>query len=82
LYGNCPNCGVQKLYLCLEEKNVIDEWLVKWRRYALEQTKSKNEKPLRKLTLVYKNTSLNEFIEYLKSKLQHFVKHKFVARWQ
>lgn len=25
LYGNCLNCGGQKLYLCLEEKNGIDE---------------------------------------------------------
>jgi hypothetical protein len=26
--------------------------------------------------------SLDEFIEYLKPKLQHFVKHNFVASWQ
>lgn len=25
MYGDCPNCGVQKLYFCLEEENGIDE---------------------------------------------------------
>jgi hypothetical protein len=25
LYGDCPNCGVHKLYFYLEEKNGIDE---------------------------------------------------------
>jgi hypothetical protein len=31
---------------------------------------------------VYKNTTSNEFIEYLQPKLQHFVKHNFIARWE
>ncbi len=82
LYGDCPHCGVQKLYLCLEEKNSIDEWLVQCRCYVLEQTRLKNGKPLKKLTPVYNNTSSNEFIKYLKPKFQHFLKHNFVARWQ
>jgi hypothetical protein len=34
---------------------------------------------LKKLTLVYKTTFLDEFIDYLKPKLQHFVWHKFVT---
>jgi hypothetical protein len=32
--------------------------------------------------LVYKTTSLEEFIDYLKPKLQHFVRHNFVAWWE
>jgi hypothetical protein len=62
--------------------NGIDEHPIQWRCYALEETKSKNGKPLKKLTLVYKNTSSNEFVEYLKPKIQHFVRHNFMARWQ
>jgi hypothetical protein len=46
------------------------------------KTRSKNGKTLKKFTLVYKNTSSNEFIEYLKPKFQNFVKHNFVVRRQ
>jgi hypothetical protein len=80
LYGNCLACGVGKLPFFLE-LNGIDECPIQWRRYVLEETLSKNGKPLNNLTLVYKNTSSNEFIEYLKPKLQLFVKQNFVARW-
>jgi thiaminase len=41
---------------------------------------SKVGKALKKLTLVYKTTSSDEFIDYMKPKLQHFVRHNFVAR--
>jgi hypothetical protein len=57
------------LFFCLEELNGIDECPVQWRCYVLEKTRSKNKKPLKKLTLVYKNTFLDEIIEYLKPKL-------------
>jgi hypothetical protein len=43
---------------------------------------SKNDQSLKKLTLVYKTTTSDEFIDYLKPKLQHFVKHNFVAWWE
>jgi hypothetical protein len=36
----------------------------------------------KKLTLVYKITSTNEFFDYMKLKLQHFVRHNFVAKWK
>jgi hypothetical protein len=40
---------------------------------------SKVGKALKKLTLVYKD----EFINYMKPKLQHFVRHNFaMARWE
>jgi hypothetical protein len=39
-------------------------------------------KALKKLTLVYKTISLDEFIDYMKPKLQHFVKHNFMPRWE
>jgi hypothetical protein len=74
LYGDCAACGVEKLSLCSKELSGIDDRLVKWRCYSLEETRSRNRKALKKLTLVYKKTSSYEFIEYLKPKLQHFVK--------
>ncbi len=43
---------------------------------------ARNGRALKKLMLVYKNTTLDEFINYLKPKLQHFAKHNFVAQWE
>ncbi len=77
LYGECTSCGVQMLQFCGDELSGLDNWQVQWKHYALEETRSKNGKTLRKLTLIYKNTSSNELIEYLRPKFQHFV-----ARWQ
>jgi hypothetical protein len=74
LYGDCVPCGVEKLSFYSKEMSGIDDRLVKWRCYALEETWSKNGKALKKLTLVYKKTSSYKFIEYLKPKLQYFVK--------
>ncbi len=34
------------------------------------------------MTLVYKKTTSNEMIDYLKPKFQHFVKHNFVVCWE
>jgi len=43
---------------------------------------SKVGKASKKLTLVYKNISSDEFIDYMKPKLQHFVRHNFMAKWE
>jgi len=56
--------------------------LVEWRRFALEETKARNGKVLEKLNLVYKNVTSYKMLDYLKFKLQHFVKHNFVAQWE
>ncbi len=82
MYGDCATYGVEKFSFYLEELSGIDDILVKWKCYALEETKYRNGKALKMLTLVYKKISLDESIEYMKPKLQHFVKHNFVARWQ
>jgi hypothetical protein len=81
LYGDYTSYGVGKLSFCSKELDGINDWLVEWKCYALEKTISKIGKPLKKLTLVYKRTSSNKFIQYLKLK-QHFVRHNFLARWQ
>jgi hypothetical protein len=52
------------------------------RRFALETTMARFGRALKKLTLEYKTTSLDAFIDYLKPKFKHFVKCKFVARWE
>jgi hypothetical protein len=76
------SCGVQKLGFCLDDLNNINERPIEWRHHALEKTITKNGKSLKNLTLVYKKTTLDEFVDYLKPKLQHFVRHNFVSRWQ
>jgi hypothetical protein len=56
--------------------------MVDWKRFAMETTMLKARKPLKKLTLVYKKTNSEEFIEYFKTKLQKHFRHNFVSRWQ
>ncbi len=56
------------------EKIGSDPILLQWRRFVLKTTMSRVAKPLKKLTLVYKPISSDEFIDYMKPKLQHFVK--------
>ena len=82
LYGECGRCGVQKLPLCPDEEEGTDGREVEWRRFAYEETLSKKGKVLKKLNLVYKKTTADVFFDYLKPKLQAFVTHNFVARWE
>jgi hypothetical protein len=82
LFGDYPSCGVHKLSLCLEGIIGSHFNVIQWDLFALETTMAKNGQPLKKLTLVYKSTTSYEFIQYLQPKLQPFVKHNFVARWE
>jgi hypothetical protein len=41
---------------------------------------SRASKSLKKLTLIYKKTSSDEFVDYSKPKLQNFVRHNFVSK--
>jgi hypothetical protein len=81
LFGDCSKCGVHILPLYPKEIIGSNSNMVQWRRYALETTMARSSRPVKKLTLVYKTTSSNVFVNYLKPKLQHFVKHNFVTRW-
>jgi hypothetical protein len=76
LYGQCISYGVDKFPFCIEDSNGSIEALVERTRFAMETT----SKSLKKFTLVYKKTSSDEFVEYLKPKLQNFVRHNFVSR--
>jgi len=80
--GNFSRCGVVILPICPNEATIFNYVMVHWRRFALETTMLKVSRALKKLTLVYKTTSTYEFIDYMKPKLQHFVKHNFVTRWE
>jgi hypothetical protein len=62
LYGDCTSCGVGKLSFYSKELDGVDDQLVQWGCYALDYTRPKIGKHLKKLTLVYKKTSLDEFI--------------------
>jgi hypothetical protein len=56
--------------------------LVNWNHFSLEKFVTKKGEEKKKLTLVYRCASSTNFIQYLKPKLQHFVRHNFVAHWQ
>jgi hypothetical protein len=68
-------CRVEKLALCHKEVIGSLNDVMQWRRFALETTMARNDQTLKKLILVYKTTTTDEFVNYLKPKLQHFVKH-------
>ncbi len=63
------------------ESNGYSDALIKRRRFALETMMFQIGKPLKKLAFVYKQTTSNELVDYLKPKLQQFVKHNFVVCW-
>jgi hypothetical protein len=48
----------------------------------METIVTKKGEEMKKLKLMDKSTNSKEFIQYLKPKLQYFVRHNFVARWQ
>jgi len=77
LYGQFFNYGIQKFFLCsIGFADIGSIWL-KWRQFALEETRVRNGKVLKKLNIVYKKTYLHVMLDYSKLKLQHFVKHNF-----
>lgn len=69
LFGNYPMCGVQKLTFYSKEMTRSYSNVIQWHRFALETIMVRNGQALKKLTLVYKTTTSNEFINYLKPKL-------------
>jgi hypothetical protein len=80
--GDCSSYGVENMPLCEFKEDRCESTILNWRRFALEETISKKGKPLKKLILQYKRTPPDEFLDYLKPKLQYFVMHNFVALWQ
>ena len=81
VFGECESCGVDFLPLCPTEEDGTSVQKVKWKRFSMENITTKKGEVKKKLTLVYKETSSAELVSYLKPKLQDFVRHVFVAKW-
>ena len=81
LYGDCENCGADFLPVCPIEEAGSSPLKVSWKRYEMKEIVMKKGLQRKKLCLTYKTTSFVEFLEYLKPKLQGFIKHNFVAKW-
>ena len=82
LYGECENCGVDYLPVCPVEEDGSSSLMVNWKRYEMKEIITKKGLQRKKLCLTYKTTSSAEFLDYLKPKLQFFIQHNFVARWE
>jgi hypothetical protein len=83
LMGLCTNCGISKFPLCPLEENSPADYSVKWK--CFEKTvvgQTEDGQPKKRIREVYKSTSGEEFLNYLKPNLEKFVTHNFVARWQ
>ena len=82
MYGECDACGIDLLPLCPFEEEGLSEKRVHWKCFEMVDIVTKKGEPRKKLQLVYKNTTSAEFLAYFKPKLQFFVQHSFVARWE
>jgi hypothetical protein len=83
LFGSCPYYGVEILSFYPKKLTRSHSNVIQWCQFSLETTTmARNGQTLKKLTLMYKSTTIDKFINYLKPKLQHFVKHNFIAHWE
>ncbi len=80
--GDCDLCGVDNMAICPIEEDGSSITLVKWKHFSMGQIITKRKVEKKRLQLVDKSTVSSELIAYLKSKLQFFVGHNFVTRWQ
>lgn len=79
--GACVDCGISKLQICPLELSSTSN--VTWKCFENEIIGvTREKKPRKRIVEVYKETTLQVFFEYFKSKLPQFVKHNFIARWQ
>ena len=82
LFGYCLNCGVDILPLCPTKEYSLSQTAVPWKHYEMRSITTRKGLQRKKLQLVYKDTTSRELIQYLKPKLQFFVRHSFVAKWE
>jgi hypothetical protein len=82
VFGDCDNCGVDFLHVCPFEEEGIEKHIIKWKHFAMEKIITKKGEERKKLQLVYKETTSDQFLSYSKPKLQEFVRHSFVAKWE
>lgn len=72
MLGECENCGVENLPICLVEEEGSFGHLVKWKHVSFQNIVTKKGEEKKKLTFVFKSTPSSDLIKYLKSKLQFF----------
>ncbi|KAL3688361.1 hypothetical protein R1sor_014670 [Riccia sorocarpa] len=84
----CTQCGTRKFESALcgvyEVANPVNSDTIKWERYEYvgQGLKDEHGREKRRLELVLVETPVSEFIQFMKSKLAHFVKHDFIQKWQ
>lgn len=82
VYGECELCGVELLPICPNKEEGISNAKVQWKRFEMVDIVTTRGEKRRKLQLVYKNTTSDEFLAYFRPKVQFFVQHSFVAKWE
>ena len=82
LFGTCVNCGVEYLPICPIEEDGGSNSFEKWKHFAMETIITRKGEEKKKLQLIYEETTLEKLISYLKPKVQAFVRHTFVAKWE
>jgi hypothetical protein len=73
---------VHNLAFCLNEEEGTSSAVVCWKRFNMEKIVTKKVEEKKKSKRMHLETNSNELIEYFKPKLQYFVRHNFVTRWQ
>jgi hypothetical protein len=81
VFGKCENCGMENLAICPSKEDGSSFTLISWKHFNMETIVIKKGEERKKLKLSYRSTKNNELIEYLKPKLQYFVRHNFITRW-
>jgi hypothetical protein len=82
VFGECEDCAIAYFSCCPIEEQGKSLEKVNWKHFAYQTITTKKGLEKQKLQLVYKSSGSDEFLAYLKPKLQFFVHHSFVARWQ
>ena len=80
LMRQCEARGIEKLELSEEEQST--DVLVKWKRYEYLTVQDKNGEGRRKISLVTKETPVNEMFKYFLDLLDKYSYHSFMAKWQ
>ena len=80
LMRQCEQCGVKKFKLSAEEES--SQVQVEWKRYQCVTIQDKNGEERRKISLVRKDTPVNEMFQYFLELLSGYTYHSFMAKWQ
>ena len=84
----CSECGAQAVNFSISELNdnsYNDSVTCKWSKseyITLESCENADGTPRKKLSIVSKETSPSELVNYLKQLLQGYPYHQFMSCWQ